>query len=100
MEVLSIAKDFSRMPAGRVKADGRHSGERFREMYLPLLRRGPLTIDFDGTLGYGSSFLQEAFVGLVQEPGVDTQNLTLVCTEDESIVTEVWRYVNSTLGRR
>ncbi len=37
---FSIAKDFCRFPAGRVKADGRYSGQHLRELVVPLLQAG------------------------------------------------------------
>lgn len=90
---LSIARDFSRFPAGRLKADGRYTGQHLRELVIPLLRAGELTIDFNGTAGFGSSFLQGAFQGLGGE--VDVSRLHLTCTEDPTIVTEVLQYLNS-----
>lgn len=88
---FSIAKDFSRFPAGRVKADGPCSGEHLREMVLARLQEGPLMVDFDGTAGFGSSFLQGAFQGLADE--TDVSRLYLTCTEDPTIVTEVLTYL-------
>lgn len=67
----SIARNFSKYPAGRYKADGRFSGERCRrELLVPALRgTDVVVVDLNGTLGYGSSFLEEAFGGLVREEG-------------------------------
>lgn len=90
--MFSIAHDFTRFPAGRTRADGPSSGEHLRGIVLQRLREGGLTINFDGVFGYGSSFLQSAFMGLAKE--VDVKYLQLIC-EDNSIVTEVWGYVNS-----
>nr|WP_249205781.1 STAS-like domain-containing protein [Burkholderia cenocepacia] len=66
--MISVASDFSPFAGGRYTSDGPFSGERFREeVLLPHLRRGEtLSIDLDGTLGLGSSFLEEAFGGLVR----------------------------------
>ena len=67
---LSIARKFSEFPAGRNKGDGPYSGELFRENYLIPLLKDPniiIEVDLDGTLGYGSSFLEEAFGGLVRK---------------------------------
>lgn len=70
---IVVARDFSRYPGGRYKVDGEFSGEAFREEKLvPALReandtRGRVVVDIDGAAGYPSSFLEEAFGGLVRE---------------------------------
>ncbi|MDX2102361.1 MAG: STAS-like domain-containing protein [Alphaproteobacteria bacterium] len=68
MKILSIANDFSRFPAGRYKDDGPYSGEKFREEFLvPALRANEVVfVDLSGTKGFGSSFLEEAFGGLLR----------------------------------
>jgi len=73
---IDIASEFSVTPAGRFYSDGPDSGERFRDEFLvPALRSSePLTIRIDGTAGYGSSFLEEAFGGLVRG-GFDKEEL-------------------------
>lgn len=64
---IHIAKDFSKTPVGRYRTDGPDSGERFREDYLvPNLKKGDVVIVLDGTEGYPSSFLEEAFGGLLR----------------------------------
>jgi hypothetical protein len=69
MKQISVANQFSEFPAGRIPDDGPNSGERFREEFLvPSLREGNevIEINLDDTLGYGSSFLDEAFAGLIR----------------------------------
>jgi hypothetical protein len=68
IEIISVARDFSRFPAGRFIDDGPYSGQAFRDRLLaPLLEQGKdVEIDLDGVLGYGSSFLEEAFGGLIR----------------------------------
>jgi len=76
---INIAKDFSPVPSGRYLSDGPDSGERFRnEFLLPAIESGDrdIQIDIDGTAGYGSSFLEEAFGGLIRVCGVD-RNIAL-----------------------
>lgn len=68
---LSIAEQFSRYPVGRIQADSDYNGTRFRVEFLaPALRKlrasERLEVCFDGLEGAGSSFLEEAFGGLVQ----------------------------------
>ncbi|KAF0180254.1 MAG: hypothetical protein FD124_1156 [Alphaproteobacteria bacterium] len=72
MTEISIARDFSRTPGGRFRRHGPFSGEDFRERHLEgalvaALKSGePIVIQFDGVAGLPSSFLEEAFGGLVR----------------------------------
>nr|VFJ90739.1 MAG: protein of unknown function (DUF4325) [Candidatus Kentron sp. LFY] len=96
-KVLNIAKDFSRYPAGRVVTDGPYSGQGFREGFLvPAMEAGEkFTIDLDGTRGYGSSFLEEAFGGLVRAGYSSKTILSLLTfqTNDESLIIEIREYI-------
>ena len=67
-KIINIATDFSRTPGGRYRTDGPSSGEDFRERILiPALEESQsITVELDGTRGYPSSFLEEAFGGLVR----------------------------------
>ena len=67
-KLISVAKEFSPSPAGRYASDGPYPGEVFRDQILvPALRNyETVVVDLDGTDGYGSSFLEEAFGGLVR----------------------------------
>lgn len=72
--MISVARDFSRAPGPRLTRHGRWSGEEFRErLELELRRHDRVVVDLDGTRGFDSSFLEEAFGGLVRE-GVLTQD--------------------------
>lgn len=67
--IISITNNFSNAPAGRYHPqDGPYTGELFRTNFLvPSLRNYDITIVFlDNDSGYGSSFLEEAFGGLVR----------------------------------
>lgn len=96
---LSVAKDFSEFPAGRHPDDGPYSGERFREEFLaPNLKPNQpiLEIDLDGTMGYGSSFLEEAFGGLVREHGLNFETLEgrLKLLDSRKIYEKIiWQYI-------
>lgn len=70
---IDIARDFSDVPSGRFPEDGDFNGQRFREEFLvPLLNeKNFIDIVLDNAEGYGSSFLEEAFGGLVREHGYD-----------------------------
>lgn len=63
---INIARDFSKVPVGRYYTDGPNSGQRFREEFLvPNLKKGDVVVILDGTEGYPSSFIEEAFGGLL-----------------------------------
>lgn len=69
MNILFIGEQFSDDPAGRYYTDGDGNGEEFREEVLkPIFKSGkPISINIDKNVeGYGSSFLVEAFGGLVK----------------------------------
>jgi hypothetical protein len=96
--MISIAKDYTDTPAGRYAADGPYSGERFRNEFLvPALRSNTaVTVDLDGALGYGSSFLEEAFGGLIRI-GFRGSDLHARLTINSSIPVyrkRVWRYID------
>jgi len=81
MSVINIGKDFSDHPIGRYRSDGDASGEVFcQDILIPALDRLGLgekleiVLD-DGVDGYGSSFLVEAFAGVVKAGRMDAKEL-------------------------
>ena len=72
LHVLKVSTDFSDIPGPRYIREGLYSGEDFRDRLLfprlhECIERGDtLQIDLDGTQGYGTSFLEEAFGGLIR----------------------------------
>lgn len=71
---FSIARQFSRHPGPRYRTQGADSGEALRARLVRLLTDNPnskILIDLDGTSGYGSSFLDEAFGGLIRSEGYE-----------------------------
>lgn len=81
MAELNIGQDFNCHPIGRYYTDGTGSGEEFREEFLKKAiseagENETITIILDdGVEGYGSSFLVEAFAGLVRQGFMDGQTL-------------------------
>lgn len=99
MITIRVAQDFSRHPAGRFRADGPFSGELFRQKFLvPALRAGErMLIVLDGARGYGSSFLEEAFGGLVRKEGFDREVVERSLdfeSEDRSLTEEIREYIH------
>lgn len=96
---VNIATEFSRFPGGRHETDGPYSGEGFlKQLLLPALEKdGQVKIILDGTMGYGSSFLEEAFGGLVRLKRWSlsdlTQKIQFVSQEDPYLIDEIYGYM-------
>lgn len=99
--VITIATDYSAEPFGRYLTDGDSNGTTFREDWLKpaLTENDSVVIVLDGAEGYGSSFLEESFGGLVRLCGFTAkdlhQRLKLVSNDDPSLIEEVWEYIDS-----
>lgn len=98
MRVIKVAQDFTRFPSGRFKKNGETSGEAFRENFLePILKEGQeVTVDLDGTIGYGSSFLEEAFGGLIRALQTHPDKLKTklhLSSSDPSLLEEIEGYM-------
>lgn len=103
-KVLNIATDFSRSPSGRYYTDGPNSGERFREEFLaPALAVDDVEVNLDGVLTLGSSFLDEAFGGLVREKGIapsDLRKRLVVKSRLKTYVTKIWSYIEDPKNKK
>lgn len=102
MKKIDIGKDFTDTPLGRYASDGSFSGERFRDEYLLPALKGDeqVSVIIDDVEGYGSSFLEEAFGGLVRKHGFTAKELhsklIVVC---ESVAYQlykilIWKYID------
>lgn len=95
---IYVAKDFTKMPCVRLREDGRNSGQEFRDdILLPALRANEkVTVDLDGVLSLGSSFLEEAFGGLVRKGYFTAKELAvklILKFQLTSYVDETWEYI-------
>lgn len=103
---IEIAKEFSTEPYGRYPADGDSNGTKFREEWVvpALTRNEKLIITLDGVEGYGSSFLEEVFGGLVRDDGFSPselkEKLILISEEDPSLIAEIWEYVDTATPKK
>lgn len=99
---INIADEYTKTPGARYIADGKFSGEDFRNNILEpkykecLEKKEKLTIDFDGGYGYGTSFLEESFGGLVRK-GYSSEellnNLILISNEEPELINKVKKYI-------
>lgn len=97
-----FVKDFSEYPGPRFASLGTNSGEEFRDKVLaPAIKEHGaenVSVNLDGTFGYGSSFLDEAFGGLVRNGQVTVNEgrllaNNLVSDEDPSLIAEIKSYL-------
>ncbi|MCY4674796.1 MAG: STAS-like domain-containing protein [Bacteroidetes bacterium] len=71
--ITIYVRKFTLTPGPRLREDGAYSGEEFRERHLlpkyrEAVKKGvALHVVLEGTKGYASSFLEEAFGGLVRK---------------------------------
>jgi len=99
---IKISEVFSETLGGRYVSDGANSGEEFRKTHLmptiKSLKEGKtVLIDFDGTYGYPTSFLEEAFGGLARILGKEAvlKKLKFKSDEEPSLIEEVIGYINN-----
>lgn len=95
---IDIRRDFSRWPGGRTPLDGSFSGEKFRKKHLirPLKKGKTVRVIFDDEYGYGSSFLEEAFGGLIRNHGFEASAVLdklIIEANDKAIVFAIESYV-------
>ncbi len=97
--VISVAKDFSRFPGVVFHLnDAARSAVAFRRMLTTaLLSDKDVLVELDGTCGYSSSFLKEAFGGMINESFSSLElrrRMTVLSDKDPSLVEEIWSYVD------
>ena len=107
---LSIARDFSEIPGARYPEEGDFSGQEFRNHFLvPKIQKAieqkcMLVIDLDGTAGYGTSFLEEAFGGLIRIDGFTFDQLEQVIhfesNEDAEYINEIKGYMKDAQAKK
>ena len=103
MSIINICKDFSDTPGGRYRNEGMFSGEEFREtILLPAYEKientsEKLEINFDDCFGFATSFLEEAFGGLVREHHkMNTlKRFIIISNDDETIPDLIEKYITA-----
>lgn len=103
-KTIVVAKEFSPSPAGRYRADGPFPGQKFREeLLVPAIREHDhVVVDMEGMEMSGSSFLDEAFAGLIREHGLSEATLRAkleVRSPRVSDTTRIWKYIHEEASR-
>ncbi|EMT0929574.1 STAS-like domain-containing protein [Acinetobacter baumannii] len=103
---IDIAKEFSDSPSGRYVKDGDFCGENFLKIHLlPNIKKyKKIILDFSNVLGYGSSFLEEAFGGLIRETGMSKedlfQHIEIRTSNDPFLLDEINQYIDEEIERK
>jgi hypothetical protein len=95
--------DFSKTPGSRYRDEGKkaHSGQEFREDILEpnfkiaISSSQKIHVDLDGTIGYGTSWLEEVFGGLARAYGKQ-QVLSLLdfkSEEEDYLIDDIKQYI-------
>lgn len=107
MSVINIATQYTKNPGGRFRTEGDFSGEDFRETVLKkeyeISKRNKeeLIVVLDGGYGYGSSFLEEAFGGLVRTvDNVDISIIKIVSQEEPQLIEDVNNYLEDAILKK
>lgn len=99
MKIIKVADRYP-CPGPRFKKLGPASGEEFREWIEKELKHSPdLTINLDGTEGYGSSFLEECFGGLIRynnDPDL-VRGIKFISEEEPELIDEVKEYIEDAI---
>lgn len=103
MGTLKISKNFSSIPGPRLRKEGAFSAEQFRqEILLSAIKEAInndeiLTVDIDGTAGYGPSFLEESIGGLIRVEGIPYQtvidHLKIKSDEEPYLIEDIMEYL-------
>lgn len=101
--ILKIKNDFSATPGPRYIVEGEFSGELLRTTILikivneAIQNKAKLLIDLDGTAGYGTSFLEEAFGGLIREDKISyaklKETLDFKSNEEPYLIDDIREYM-------
>lgn len=107
MIMIKVAKEFTETPGARYKTQGAFSGEEFRDNILypkfieSINNDEKLVVDLDGGYGYGSSFLEEAFGGLVRklkeeknEHYSDVKNIEIISNDNVVWIEKIQTYID------
>ncbi|QCE34621.1 DUF4325 domain-containing protein [Acetobacteraceae bacterium] len=109
MNTIRISKDFAPRTGARFKRLGPHSGEEFQNLLLKRLASAtandPLYVYIDGKNGYFSSFLEEAFGGLVRTNKItpaDLEKKLIIeadCDANQPYVKQAKQYIQEAIAR-
>ena len=108
--IIKVATDYTDTPGARYYIQGPFPGEEFRDKllypkYLECYKNNEiLTVDLDGGYGYGSSFLEEAFGGLIRELDKNYKQalevIELKSDDEPSLIDDITKYINDAIKKK
>ncbi|MGR5149647.1 STAS-like domain-containing protein [Photobacterium alginatilyticum] len=105
--MIIYIKDFTKFPGARYRKLGPYSGEEFRdEILLPAINEHGenVEINLDGVFGYGSSFLEEIFGGIVRKecPPEIVRAIAkkIVSDSDPDLIDEINEYIEDAISAK
>ncbi|RTE66989.1 DUF4325 domain-containing protein [Amphritea opalescens] len=100
MKIIKVASRYP-CPGPRYKKLGPSSGEEFREWLIKeLSEECDMTVDLDDTEGFGSSFLEEAFGGLIRVgiPPDLVKSIKFISHEEPELIDEIQEYIDDEIA--
>ena len=96
---INVAKEFYPRPLGRIPEDGEYNGTLFKDSILiPAIKNNrTVVVDFHGVAMAGSSFLEEAFGGIIRERIItkkDFSSRIIILTDRQVILDRIKKYVS------
>lgn len=111
--IIKVATDYTDTPGARYYIQGPFPGEEFRDKllypkYLECYKNNEiLTVDLDGGYGYGSSFLEEAFGGLIRRLKSEKKDykktielIKIISNDDISWVSKIDKYMKDEINKK
>lgn len=97
--MIIYVKDFTKTPRGRYRINNDFSAEEFRDdILIPSISKAisedeSVIINLDGTYGYPTLFLDEAFGKLVKYfSKSDLKNIRYISNDEPSLIDDIIKY--------
>lgn len=107
---INVVKEYTDKPGARYESQGSNSGEKFRDEILypkfieAIEKDETLTVNLDGGYGYGSSFLEETFGGLVRrlkkennENYKRVNEIVIISNDNKSWIEKIQGYIKEAI---
>lgn len=102
LKILDCKEDYA-FEGPRFQKLGPESGEEFRtDFFIPWLEENKgntnLTVDFEGTIVYTPSFLEETFGGAIRKGYIQVKDLNFINLPDEQ-KKDILKYIKDALNK-